>query len=425
MKNNLFYAFRSRPFTYLWLAEIFTQIPVNLLNFLLILVVFKLTNSNTAVSGIVLSFTLPAVFFGIIAGIYIDRWNKRTVLLIANISRALLLILLALFSDNIYVIYILSFLITIITQFFIPAESPMIPLIVEKKHLLSANALFGIGIFGSILAAYLLSGPLLVSLGITQTMLLLAGMLLIGGFFISLVKVPTSEEKKGFGLDHLRIPMSTIMREVWEVGKVIMSSRHISHSLFLLALSQVLILTIAAIAPGYASEVLHVKIEQFPLLVVTPSTIGIIVGAYLIANFMHAIKRDSIITSGIFISAIVLIVMPYGNALASRDIVQTINAVLPRILFISNIDIIIFLAFILGIANAFVFIPSNTILQEKTDDEIRGKIYGVLNTLVGIFSFIPILAVGSFSDLIGVSSVLIGIGCSLLIIAVAKLIYKT
>ncbi len=422
MKNKLFFAFKSRPFLILWLSEIFTQIPVNLLNFLLVLMVFSLTKSNTAVAGIVLSFTLPAVFFGILAGVYIDRWNKRTVLLVSNIIRAILLVLLAIFHKEIIVVYTVSILITIVTQFFIPAETPIIPLLLTKEEqLLSANALFGIGIFGSILVAYLFSGPLLLYLGIVPTLMLLAGMLIVAAFLITLIRIPKSEIKKGFSLRRLGIPLSAVMNEVHEVMKLIRSSREIASSLFLLALSQIIILIIAAIAPGYANEILQISVEQFPLLVITPATVGIIVGAFVIANLFHSKRKEKAVIAGIILSGIVMIIMPYGNALAAKDFVKTINASVPRIMYISHIDIIITLAFILGVANAFVFVPSNTILQEKTNDEMRGKVYGVLNTLVGIFSFIPIIAVGSFSDLVGVGRVLVGIGCSLVLIGIIKI----
>ena len=109
MKNNLLLAFHNKQFLYLWLAEIFTQIPVNVFNFILILVIFNLTKSNTAVSVVVLSFTIPAVIFGIPAGVYTDKWNKKEVLIISNFIRALLLVILVFFSNNIYVIYIISF----------------------------------------------------------------------------------------------------------------------------------------------------------------------------------------------------------------------------------------------------------------------------------------------------------------------------
>src|SRR5687768_8469121 len=124
-------AFKVRSFLMLWLGEIFTQVSVNLLNFLLIFLVFSLTKSNTAVAWLVISFTLPAIFFGWIAGVYVDRWDKKKVLFATNIIRAVLLVILAFFDTNLLLIYAVSFLVALVTQFFIPAESPMIPQVVE------------------------------------------------------------------------------------------------------------------------------------------------------------------------------------------------------------------------------------------------------------------------------------------------------
>ncbi len=56
-----------RPFLFLWLAQIASQLAFNMMNFVLILFVFERTSSNTAVSGIVIAFTLPALFFGMLA----------------------------------------------------------------------------------------------------------------------------------------------------------------------------------------------------------------------------------------------------------------------------------------------------------------------------------------------------------------------
>ncbi len=420
MKNSLFNALSSRQFQFLWVGEILTQIPVNLLNFLFIVIVFDITKSNTFVSGIVLSFTLPAVFFGTIAGIYIDQWNKKKVLYISNFLRALCILFLAFFHSNIIVVFVLAFLISIITQFFIPAESPIIPLIVSDKLLLSANALFGIGIFGSILLAFIFSGPLLITLGLVNTLLLLAGMLLLASFLISLIRVPATEEAKGIHITE-RMPVKTFIQELRHTFRIITSSKDVFHSLFLLAISQILILIIASIAPGYANEVLHIRVEQFPLLVITPAAIGIIIGAILLTNTLHRFKLDHIVTLGLFLSGIAISIMPYGSKLASRHFIVAANTVLPQVLKITHIDIIILLSFFLGIANAFVFVPSNTLLLEKTSDQVRGRIYGVLNTFVGIFSFIPIIVVGSFSDLIGVSRVLMGIGISLIILGITRL----
>ena len=184
MKNNTFSALSEKPFRYLWIGEIFTQIPTHLFNFLLILLVFKLTNSNTAVSGAVLTFTIPAIIFGAIAGVYVDRWDKRKVIIVTNVIRALLLFIMVFFLQNLFMIYLISLIISVLVQFFIPAETPMIPLVVKQKNLLSANALFGMAIFASILFAYVISGPVLIFFKPAQAIAILVLFLLIGAFFV-------------------------------------------------------------------------------------------------------------------------------------------------------------------------------------------------------------------------------------------------
>ena len=56
-------------------------------HFVLIFIVFELTHSNTAVSGIILSFMIPALLFSLITGVFVDRWNKKNILFSTNILR--------------------------------------------------------------------------------------------------------------------------------------------------------------------------------------------------------------------------------------------------------------------------------------------------------------------------------------------------
>ena len=125
-------------------------------------------------------------------------------------------------------------------------------------------------------------------------------------------------------------------------------------------------------------------------------------------------------TLGLFVSGAALLVLPYCSRVASRDFVQVINTHVPSILSINIFHLMTFLAFCLGFANALVFVPSNTILQERTGEEFRGKIYGFLNTSIGLFSLVPIMVVGGLSDIIGVGSVLTGIGIILLVLGVVR-----
>lgn len=411
--SNPFLKVLSIPsFLYLLISEFFSQFAMNLLNFILLIVVFQLSKSNVAVAGVVLSFTLPSILFGIIAGVYVDKWNKKHVLVYTNLLRALASFPLIFISGELFLVYFLSFLISLITQFFIPAETPIIPLLVPKRNLISANALFSMGIFGSIIVAYALSGPLLLVLGEKNVFGLITILFFLSAVFAYLIKFKKNNSEK------VKI---NILEEVRDAFSLMAKKNNVYHSLFLLTLLQTLILIIAVIGPGYAENILHIEVEKFPILFVTPAVIGMSIGAVLIGNFWHKKSKQTLAKIGLLIIGFVILLFPYGYLVTSREFVQKINSLVPVFLHITDIHIMVTLAVIVGFAFSLVFVPSNTLIQEETTDKQRGKIYGSLNTLVGIVSIIPVLGVGALADFIGISRVITLIGMSVIAVALLRI----
>lgn len=419
MKENLILkTLRIRPFLFLILSEFFSQFAMNLFNFALLIVVFSIARSNSAVSGVVIAFTLPSIIFGILAGVLVDRWNKKNVLLLTNIIRALIVLPLVFINENLFLIYLATFGVSLVTQFFIPAETPMIPILVKKKLLLSANALFGMAMYSSIFFAYALSGPLLFIFGKNNIFTFLTVTFLVAAFFAWIVKIKNvnnfisaKEETIKLGFSH----------EIKTILSLISKTKNLYHALFSLTLAQILIYVLAVIGPGYAENILKIKVENFPILFITPAIVGMALGAILIGSFLHKKSKPSLTKFGLLLLGFSILLLPYGAEFESREIAKFINFYLPNILKINLMHIMTFLAFAMGIATAFVFVPANTILQEETSDEIRGKIYGILNSLVGVLSFAPVILVGSLADIIGIKEVITAIGLTVLIIAFVRI----
>lgn len=417
MNNPLISVLRIRSFLFLWLAEVFAQVATNMVNFVLIIVAYELTKSNTAVSGVVLSYTVPAIAFGMLAGVLVDRWKKKKVLLITNFLRMILVILLVFLKANLVFVYVISFAISIATQFFIPAESPMIPITVPKKHLYAANALFGLAIYGSVLIAFVVSSPLLLLYGTSPMFFFIAFLFFLASLFVLYIKIPAKNKReneneffviKDKTSDSIK---TTIGDELKNLTRLVMRTKQIYHSLLLLALSQILTLLLAVIGPGYASDVLGIKVDSFPLIFLTPAALGVLVGAILLVNLFHTHDKRRSATIGVFLlsaTVLLLYLAPYlSKWIRVFDVVH----------------LVVFFAFITGFANALIYVPSNTILQEETSDRVRGKVYGALNALVGIFSLLPIIVVGRLADVLGVGSVLITISILLFTLGVLRLLF--
>lgn len=399
MRNPLIATLRIPSFLFLVVSEFFSQFAMNLLNFILLIVVFQLSNSNLAVAGVVLSFTLPSIIFGILAGVYVDKWNKKHVLVYTNILRALAAFPLIFVSQELFLVYLLSFLVSLITQFFIPAETPIIPLLIPKNLLLSANALFSMGIFGSIIVAYALSGPLLLIFGETNMFIFITAMFAVSAIFAMLIRLHFTS--KHHGKEEINVT-----QEIRGAFSVMRKNKKVYHSLFLLTLLQTLILVIAVIGPGYAENVLHIQVEKFPLLFVTPAVIGMTIGAIIIGNFLHKRSKDTLAKVGLLVIGIVILFFPNLSVMINYD----------------SVRVMIFLAVIIGFAFSLVFVPSNTIIQEETSDAQRGKIYGSLNTLVGVVSLVPVLGVGILADAFGVVRVITIIGIGVTSVAIIRIL---
>src|SRR5581483_8083144 len=151
-------ALRVRPFLFLWLSQILSQLAFNILNFVLVLRVYQLSGKNTAVSALVLAFMVPQLLLALFAGAVVDRFDKKLIMLVTNIVRALLVLILFILAGQIAFFYVIAFLLAIATQFFIPAEAPMIPQLLKKDLLLPANSLFTGTMYGSIILGYILAG---------------------------------------------------------------------------------------------------------------------------------------------------------------------------------------------------------------------------------------------------------------------------
>src|SRR5213082_317348 len=153
---------KNRNFVLLWLAQLISLTILNAANFGVIVVVNDTTHSVVMVGLAIIAFTLPALPFSAIAGVLVDRLDKRTVLWVSNVLRMLmmLLIVVSLLYDrtNLWPLYVLTFMTSLIGQFFIPAEGASIPLIVGEQELVPALSLFNITITLSMAIGFLLLG---------------------------------------------------------------------------------------------------------------------------------------------------------------------------------------------------------------------------------------------------------------------------
>ena len=403
MNSSFIRVIANYNFRLLWSSQIISQIALNTLSFVLAIEVYRLTLSNTAVSLMFLTFGLPAIFFGVAFGGIVDNYDKRSILIFCNLLRAVILILYYLLSPYLLMLYLLSVLISIVTQLFIPAEAPSIPQLVKKHDLLPANSLFIITFYLSLVLGSIWAGPLLRTLGKQNIYIFISLLMTSAAYFNWRMRKLPSERKRGS-----EFKLKAFIDPIIEGFLFISRHRRIRQSLFLLTFSQALMATLAVLAPGFAYQVLNLAIEDVSIAVMGPAALGLIVGAVSVSYISKYILRGNMILSGILITGTMLIIL---------SVVGSIN----------NSGMIMFIMFILmmiGAANSFINVPSATILQEETDKQLRGRIYGILTSLTGGISLLPVLISGILADKVGTDRAMLFIGFIVLLIGSYYLIKR-
>lgn len=398
VSNDIFRVLRIRPFLFMMVSEFFSQFAFNMQNFVLIFVVYGLTHSNTAVSGIILSFTIPAVLFSIFSGVFVDRWNKKKVIFYTHLVRGILLLAFLIPNLPIGYVYALTFLIAVVTQFFIPAESAIIPQLIPKNLIIPANAIFAFGIYSTILLGYILSGPVLILMGKTYTIIFLSLLFFISTFFVAAIKL-SYDKKTSKDEEYSSSQNISFIHETKEIFSFIRRARKVMHALLILTIAQAVIFTFAVLGPGYVTTILDAPLESLSWILIAPAGIGMGIGVLLMGSIGKRFKQKNLSIVGFFAVGVAFILLPYGSKFASRELV-------------------VVLAFIIGLSISLVFISSNAIIQMETGSQMRGRIYGFLNALVGGVSFLPVVISGGLADILGVGTVISGAGILMLVLSI-------
>lgn len=411
-KNHLLDLLKSK-FAIFSLSVIFSQIASNMLNIVLIVMTYRITNSNFAVSILVMAFLLPQVFFSFLGGIVADAKNKRKILIFGNISRALVLVLFFFVKDILAFIYTFILIVSVITQFYIPAEAPFIPHLVKKKQLLAANAIFGICLFGSILIGYVLAGPAIRFFGDRGVFLFMAGVFVISYLCVQFMPdvSPTTRKlrTKDSAVANFFHLYRLVVKEFGDVVSILKEKKTVASSFIFLAISQVIILVLAAIVPGYAQKTLNIPAEDISLVIFAPAGLGMLVGSLLVGGKFARIEHEKLVDIGIFFSGLIL----------------SLFAIIDQQHYINLVYLAFFITFLAGIANACIFIPAQTIVQTHVASRSLSKVFGLLFLVVGVFAFAPLIITGVFADFLGVRWVLFGISLLLFaLVAIKKFVFR-
>lgn len=421
---------RNRPFLLLWLSQLATQIGVNMVLYALTVIVLEATDASTAVSALFLTFLVPSVLLSALAGVYVDRIDRRTVLVVSNALRAVVLIGIFAAGDNIVLLLLLNTLFSIITVFFAPAEAAMIPVVVPRDQLVAANGLFTLTLNGAFALGYALLAPLVVTIsgGPQPLIIMVTGLFAVAAVFCLTLPSDPPVKHQGKG------PLGAVTEAGQAVGGVfgqlregigyIRDNRTIAWSLAYLAISASLIGVVAVLGPSFARDTLGLGPRDL-IVVVLPLGIGIVMGVLLLNNYGKYIARRRAIDFGLVLLGFLLVILTVAGPVSR--FLTGVGEELPIVdlsALTSLVSVVVALAFLAGICYGIVAISAQVQLQEDIPAEGRGRVFGVLNMLVSVASILPIIIVGTIADTVGVTPVIVSVAALVLLSGVVSIVVR-
>jgi MFS family permease len=403
---------RNPHFCRLWAAQVLSQIAQNLLNFALIIRVFQLAQhtrvANISVALLILSFGVPSILFAPAAGVYVDHWNKKFVLVTANVLRAVLVLGYLAFEHDLVLVLLLSFVISSITQFFAPAEAAAIPSLVTPGQLLRANSLFVFTLYASFIIGYSASAPVIALIGpdgpyyVTGLMFALAS--------LCVLSLPSIHAPESAAMPLKRVVRYTV-REINRNWELIRGNHNLSFPITQLTITQASLGVLLALAPALSVAVLHRPIQDASQYLVIPAGIGMVLGVVAIGRLVGRYSKSRVIAVGLTTAGAALILLGLTSRL--HLLATSHVAALATLAELAVAALVL----VLGFVNALVSVASQTILQENTSDTTRGKVFGALGMMVNIAATLPILFAATLADLTSVNTVIGILGCLLLTFA--------
>jgi MFS family permease len=382
---------RQRNFGLLWLAGLISLAGDWMLRIALPIYVYQLTGSALATSTMLIAGMLPDLLFGSIAGVFVDRWDRKRTMVICNLLLAIgLLPLLAVRSaDQIWLLYLVAFYESTVAQFFGPAENALLPQLVDETHLVAANSLNSLNNNLARLIGPALGGIVAGLLGVVGVALIDAATFLLAAALIALIsgtfkplKAPADDAPDSVGQAWAAVP-----RE-WLAGLQLIRRERVVMILFaLIAITSLGEGVFGVLFVVFVNRILGGAAQEIGWLM-SAQAVGGLIGGVLVGWIGN--KASSITLIGLGALAFGLIDLAIFNYPA----------------FFPGFTLALILFVAVGIPGVAMRTGMNTLLQSAVADEFRGRVFGTYGMTGALLALIGATLAGTLGDRIGTVTLL-------------------
>ncbi|HSO29772.1 MAG TPA: MFS transporter [Candidatus Sulfomarinibacteraceae bacterium] len=360
-------------FSALWLGQLISLLGDRIHQVALAFVVLNATGSPIAVGAVFLVATLPNLLFGPIAGTFVDRWDHREVMIVSDLLRAGVVLLIPIAAvTNLALVYPLVFLVTTISIFFRPAKGAILPRIIPRDDLVAGNSAMWIAETFADIGGYVIAGLFVALLG-SQLPLAFwadAATYVASAILIASISIAPIRRATGAAADAAARMVGTAaaagpgffgeLREGWRFlrGEAVILANTLQATV-----GQFMLGIFLALTPVYAQQ----SIDAGTLDASTAYSFieGAIGAGNLVGGFVIGLLGTRIALGR-------MIILGYAWT----------GACIAALALTGNLGVAIGLSFGAGVGNLAFVIPSQTLVQRRTPQELMGRLLGLRFSMV-------------------------------------------
>lgn len=389
---------RSRDFGPLFGGALVSQAGDYVLLVALPFWIFRLTGSAAATGVMFAAMVLPQLLLSPVAGVFVDRWDRKTTMIASDLLRAG--IVAALFTvrsaDQVWVVYVLALAESCASRFFLPARSAVLPLIVPAERLAEANAALGVAEAVARLGGPALGGVLVAVWGPHGAAFVDACSYLASAAAIALVRVPRSLRMDD---DGHTATVAGVWRDLRE-GAAVVLRRPVLRGVFAVVgvfmlsegiIEVLLVVMVSRIWGGDAADL---------GIILSAQGIGAIVGGVCISGLAGRIGlRPVMVLGGVCCGLLLLVIVNQPSMWVATALIA------PAGLFVVGL-----------------FVGAETLVQTGSDDHNRGRVRALLTTVTAASTLISMGLAGALADTLGVTSLLDLAGAAMILSGLLALV---
>jgi DHA3 family macrolide efflux protein-like MFS transporter len=385
-------AFRNRDFCALWIGQLLSQIGDSFVLVAILLVINTLTDSPLALGVLAVVATLPQLFLGLVGGVFVDRLDRKLVMIVSDIIRGLAVLALLFIhrADQLYLLYIVAFVMATVGLFFNPARNAIIPNIVSSEILLTANALIQASQIIAVILGASIAGLVIGWLGPASAFVFDSFSFAVSAVTIATMTIPRMNSNSG------KIKTRVIWNQLVEGLLFIRRSSPLLHVMITTAVATLGFGAIMVLGIVYLKEVLGMGAEGFGFLYAFQG-LGVVMGGVVIGRFTSNVRTNQVVGACMVILGLAIIAF----------------AVVP------SYPLVLVAVAIIGLSIVAARASLATLTQSLVPDEKRGRVGSAVAMVIGASSSASMILSGLFGDLIGVQAVFIAAGVITIVAGVA------